>query len=82
MGKYFINCDDAHILSTRNQYHDLNKKDKFRFKLHKTHCWGCTSFDKDNRMLQNRLVKSHWATLSDEQKSKIKNRIQEAINSD
>jgi hypothetical protein len=79
MGKYLINCNDAHILSTRNQYNDLNQKEKFRLNFHKTHCWGCKSFDKENRMLQNRLVRSHWAVLTEDKKAKIKERIAAAM---
>ncbi|MGB3591905.1 MAG: hypothetical protein WBA16_09515 [Nonlabens sp.] len=79
MGRYFINCGDANILSTRNQYRDLNRKDLFRFKLHKTHCWGCRSFDKENDLLQRRLKKAQWVSLSKTQKQSIKDRVNTAF---
>ncbi|WP_124979720.1 hypothetical protein [Nonlabens xiamenensis] len=79
MGKFFISCDQASILSTREQYGDLNPKEQFRHKLHKTYCLDCRSFHKGNGKFQRTINGLRWVKLSNEQKSNIKNRIEEAM---
>lgn len=75
MGRFFINCDEASILSTREQYGDLNPKEAFRHKLHQGHCIRCRSFHKNNERFQRKLRGLKWVTLSDSQKDSIKKRI-------
>ncbi len=79
MGRIFISCDDASILSTRAQYNDLDPKENFRYKLHKSHCYGCRSFNKRNDSFQRSLNKLKWVKLSTEQKCRIKERLIEAM---
>ena len=79
IARLFIKCDDAHVLSTRNQYCDLNSKDKFRLKLHKSHCPGCRDFDKTNHKFTRKMHNLKWIKLSDEQKSSIKKRLEKAM---
>lgn len=79
MGRFLISCDDASILSTRAQYNDLNPKENFRYKLHKSHCLGCRSFNKRNHTFQRSLNKLRWVKLTHDQKCKIKDRLKEAM---
>ncbi|AZQ44065.1 hypothetical protein [Nonlabens ponticola] len=71
-GRIFIKCDDAQVLSTRDQYRDLNPKEKFRLKLHKTHCPGCRSFHTNNATFSRNLNKLKWVRLTDKEKLRIK----------
>ncbi|SCX97537.1 hypothetical protein SAMN05192588_0527 [Nonlabens sp. Hel1_33_55] len=80
IARLFIKCDDAHVLSTRHQYRDLKSKEKFRLKLHTTHCPSCRDFDKTNHSFTNKMNRLKWVRLSDEQKSSIKQRLMEELN--
>ena len=79
MGRFFITCDDASILSTREQYGDLNPKEQFRHKLHKSHCIQCRAFHKGNGKFQRMINGLKWVKLTDEQKARIKERLKEAM---
>lgn len=75
IARLFLNCNEAHVLSTRDQYRDLNSKEKFRLKLHTAHCPGCREFDKTNFTFSKKMKNLKWVTLSDEQKASIKDRL-------
>ncbi|MGJ8684641.1 MAG: hypothetical protein ACSHWW_08455 [Nonlabens sp.] len=79
MAKFFISCDEASILSTRDQYNDLSPKEKFRQKLHHGHCLGCRSFDKKSRLFSKTLNGLGWVKLSKSQKNSIKERLKDAM---
>ncbi len=79
MGRFFINCDEASILSTRKQYGDLNSKETFRHKLHQRHCIRCKSFHKKNEFFQRKLKRLKWVAMSNSQKNIIKKRIAEFL---
>lgn len=79
MSRFFINCDQASILSTREQYGDLNPKEIFRHKLHKGHCLRCRSFHKNNERFQRTLKGLRWVSLGIEQKKLIKKALKEAM---
>lgn len=79
MSKIFISCDEAHILCTRDQYGDLNPKERFRFKLHNGHCVRCKNFSKKSRGFTRTLSKLGWVKLSTEQKSSIKEKLKAAM---
>lgn len=79
IARLFIKCDDAHVLSTRHQYSNLNSKEKFRLKLHTTHCPGCRDFDKNNHTFTRKMNHIKWVKLSDEQKASIKERLKEQL---
>jgi hypothetical protein len=79
MSRFFINCDQASILSTREQYGDLNPKEAFRHKLHRGHCIGCRSFHKNNQRFQRKLKGLRWVALTIAQKQSIKKRLAEAM---
>lgn len=79
MGRFFISCDEASILSTRDQYNDLSPKEKFRQKLHHGHCLGCRSFDKKSRLFSRTMNSLGWIKLSKSQKKAIKQKLQEAM---
>ncbi len=77
--RFFINCDDAHVLSTRDQYKDLNPKELFRLNLHKSHCNGCRKFHKTNDIFTRKMNGLKWIKLTLEQKQKIKARLKEQM---
>lgn len=77
--KFFITCDDAHVLSTRDQYKDLNAKEHFRLNLHKTHCNGCRNFHKTNDLFTKKMNHLKWIKLTDEQKQSIKDRLKKEL---
>ncbi|BAO55938.1 hypothetical protein [Nonlabens marinus] len=79
IARLFINCDDAHVLSTRDQYRDLNSKEKFRLKLHNSHCPGCRDFNKNNDVFTKKMNRLKWVRLTDDQKELIKNRLKEEL---
>ncbi|AUC80310.1 hypothetical protein CW736_13410 [Nonlabens sp. MB-3u-79] len=79
MSRFFINCDQASILSTREQYGDLNPKEAFRHKLHRGHCIGCRSFHKNNQGFQRKLKGLRWVALTIAQKQSIKKCLAEAL---
>jgi spore cortex formation protein SpoVR/YcgB (stage V sporulation) len=79
MSRFFINCDQASILSTREQYGDLNPKEAFRNKLHRGHCIGCRSFHKNNLRFQRKLTSLKWVALTIAQKQSIKKCLAEAM---
>lgn len=79
MAKIFIKCDDAQILSTRNQYGDLNAKERFRHSLHHTHCPQCKNADRKNSQFTKAMHKLSYVRLSDSQKSKIKMALKKAL---
>lgn len=79
--KFFIRCRDAHILSTRDQYRDLNSKEHFRLNLHKSHCNSCRKFHNTNDSFTKKLNHMNWVTLSKDQKEKIKERIKKQMQS-
>ncbi|MFT4839493.1 MAG: hypothetical protein ACJAWA_000399 [Nonlabens sp.] len=79
MSRFFINCDQASILSTREQYGDLNPKEAFRHKLHRGHCIGCRSFHKNNHRFQRKLKGLRWVALTIAQKQSIKKCLAEAL---
>lgn len=80
IARIFTNCDEAHVLSTRDQYRDLNSKEKFRLKLHTSHCPGCRSFHKTNDSFSRKINNLKYVKLTDEQKASIKDRLKEAMN--
>ena len=79
MGKYFISCDDASILSTRAHYNDLNPKERFRYNLHKSHCYGCRDFHKKHARFQRKLDTLRWVKLTIQEKKKIRERLMAAM---
>lgn len=79
MGRVFISCEDANILSTRNQYNDLNAKERFRYKLHHRHCPQCKKLDKSNHLFSCKLNALGWKKLSDAQKNVIKAQLRKAL---
>jgi hypothetical protein len=79
MAKILINCDEAHLLCTRDQYNDLNSKERFRYKLHNTHCLKCKSFDKKSRWFSKKMRGLQWVKLTQEQKNSIKDKVREAM---
>ncbi|MFT6197682.1 MAG: spore cortex formation protein SpoVR/YcgB (stage V sporulation) [Nonlabens sp.] len=79
MSKFFINCDQASILSTRGQYGDLNPKEAFRHKLHKGHCISCRSFHKNNERFQRAIKGLKWVSLTIAQKKSIRKCLSEAM---
>lgn len=79
MSRIFISCDEASILSTRDQYNDLSPKEKFRHKLHNGHCYGCRSFDKKSRLFSRTVNGLGWIKLSKSQKKSIKNKLKAAM---
>ena len=79
MGKFFINCVDAHVLSTRNQYKDLNAKELFRYKLHHSHCPQCRKIDKRNMLFTSKLSYIGGRRLSAAQKQSIKECLLKAM---
>lgn len=79
MGRIFITCEDANILSTRNQYDDLDSKERFRYKLHHGHCPQCRSIDKRNALFTSKLNFLGWKRLSDTQKKAIKASVRAAL---
>lgn len=79
MSRIFISCDEASILSTRDQYNDLSPKEKFRHKLHNGHCIGCRSFDKKSRLFSRTLNGLGWVKLSSSQKNSIKEKLKAAM---
>ncbi len=79
IARVFLNCNEAHVLSTRDQYRDLNPKEKFRLKLHTSHCPGCRQFDKKNHTFSKRMSNLQWIKLSNDQKETIKSRLKEQM---
>ncbi|GAK88862.1 hypothetical protein JCM19297_3386 [Nonlabens ulvanivorans] len=79
MSRIFISCDEASILSTRDQYNDLSPKEKFRQKLHHGHCLGCRSFDKKSRLFSRTINSLGWVKLSKSQKNSIKQKLKDAM---
>lgn len=79
MGRVFINCNDAEVLSTREQYNDLNSKERFKLKMHHSHCWRCRSFNKKNCKFTRTLNGLNWIKLTAAEKAKIRSRIKDAI---
>jgi alpha-D-ribose 1-methylphosphonate 5-triphosphate diphosphatase PhnM len=79
IAKIFLRCDEAHVLSTRDQYRDLNSKETFRLKLHTSHCPGCRDFDKTNNYFSKKMHRLKWLRLSEDQKSSIKDRLISAM---
>jgi|GEM_PF-1366539 len=79
IARVFIKCSDAHVLSTRHQYCDLNPKEKFRLKLHTSHCPGCRDFDKKNDKFSKKIQGLKWVQLTDEQKASIKQRLKDEL---
>lgn len=79
MGRFFINCDDASILSTRAHYNDLNSKERFRHNLHKSHCLKCRDFHKKNARFQRGIDKLKWVKLTAEEKDRIRQRLLQAM---
>lgn len=81
IARLFLNCNEAHVLSTRDQYRDLNDKEKFRLKLHTTHCPGCREFNKTNHTFSKKMKNLRWIKLSDHQKATIKELLQKQMSS-
>lgn len=81
MSRFFISCDDASILNTRDQYNDLSPKEKFRQKLHNGHCLRCKSYAKKTRLFSKTLNNLGWVQLSNSQKTSIKERLKAAMKS-
>jgi spore cortex formation protein SpoVR/YcgB (stage V sporulation) len=79
MSRFFINCNQASILSTRGQYGDLNPKEAFRHKLHKGHCISCRSFHKNNERFQRAIKGLKWVSLTIAQKKSIRKCLSEAM---
>jgi hypothetical protein len=79
MGRIFITCEDANILSTRHQYDDLNPKERFRYKVHHSHCPQCKTIDKRNKLFTSKLNCLGWKYLTAGQKSLIKAAVRKAL---
>jgi hypothetical protein len=79
LGRIFINCDDAHVLSTRDQYRDLNPKEAFRLKIHKSHCTGCRSFHMKNKSFTRMVNRLKYIRLTDDEKNRIKSALKEHL---
>lgn len=79
MGRFVINCDEAAILSDKNEYGELNSKDQFRLKLHHGYCLSCRAYAKMNARFTRKLNKLQRVRLSHEQKDKLRQQLREAM---
>lgn len=79
MGRFVINCNDAAILSDKNEYGELDGKDKFRLKLHNGYCLRCRAYAKMNSHFSRKLKNLKWAQLSPSKKQNLREQLREEM---
>jgi len=81
MGRFVISCNDAAILSDRDEYGELNGKDRFRLKLHHGYCLRCRAYAKTNKLFSRKLRAVKWARLTAAKKAELRKLLRENIHS-
>ena len=83
MNILLLSCKQATALSSKKSFEPLSFKEQMKFRIHTSMCKACKAFDKQNTALDKVIDKivndkrDNTLTLSDNQKSKIKNTLSE-----
>jgi len=83
--KLFINCDEATLLCTKNQYNEASFFEKIQLSMHMMRCKICGLYSKQNTKLSE-LCDSHLhkseceAKLPEADKEAIKRKLVESSN--
>ena len=74
-----LSCKDATFLLTKNEYQKLNLKENLQLKMHLMGCKFCRAFEKQNKIISEKIlyIQTHPLEyeLDEDQKSNIRENI-------
>lgn len=71
-----ISCEKAAIICNKTQYGEASFMDKLKLKFHLFMCKTCSAFTKKNTELTTLCEKANLHSLSEQEKSKMKEILQ------
>ncbi len=72
-----ISCEEAAIICNKTQYREATFLEKLKLRFHLFMCKTCSAFTKKNTQFTALCEKANLQSLSEEDKVKMKKRIQE-----
>ncbi|MGB5315996.1 MAG: hypothetical protein WBN56_08330 [Robiginitalea sp.] len=77
-----ISCDKAAVICSKTQYREAGFRERLQLWMHLLVCKTCTSFSRKNGKLTNLCDQAVIKTLSPEEKSRLKSRLQSDLSKD
>ena len=74
-----ISCEEARIICHKTQYNDASFFEVLKLKFHLFICKACSAFSRKNTKLTTLCEEATLRNLSDKDKLKMKQRIQEKL---
>lgn len=72
-----ISCEKAAIICSKAQYNEASTLEKLKFRFHLFICKTCSAFTKKNSELTTLCQKANLQGLSEREKLKMKEQLQE-----
>ena len=74
-----ITCEQAAIISNKDEYHEASFLDKIKLRLHLLVCNTCAVFVKKNKKFSSLCQKAHLQQLSEEEKLRMKKELENKL---
>lgn len=75
-----MKCEEANHVCDKNQYKEANFIEHVRLAIHLIYCSACRKYSFNNNKLTKALKKSKIKTISEEDKSVLKEQLQKEMN--
>jgi len=75
-----MKCEEANHVCDKNQYKEANFMERVRLAIHLMYCSACRKYSFNNNKLTKALKKSKVKTISEEDKSVLKELLQKEMN--
>ena len=79
MHALMLSCQQSTLLMTKNEYLKLSAKENMQLKMHLMGCKFCRAFDKQNKILTEKIQQIHTHPVDLELDEKKKKTIQHSI---
>ncbi len=77
-----ISCDEAAVICSKTQYREAGLWEGLQLRMHLLICKSCASFSRNNKQLSNLCDQAVIKTLTTEEKSRLKERLQSSPSKD
>jgi len=74
-----MKCEEANHVCDKNQYKEANFMERVRLAIHLIYCSACRKYSFNNNKLTKALKKSKVKTISEEDKSVLKEHLQKEM---
>ena len=77
--KVFLNCDEANHICDKNQYKEAGFWNQVKLNFHLIYCFACRKYTLRNMRLSKAVKKANIQTLSDNDKTILRERLQKEM---